>query len=178
MIRRGPMRAPIWMAFGVVVLVAARQGAAQEACCFADGTCQDLSVTACGTMGGENPGLPSCSTVPGVCIGCCQTSEPPACQENVTFVACNNNPNLVHYGSPAMCSSDGECVTANTPTVTPTGTPTATPTVTDTPTVTPTGTPGVAPAPSLGPNGLVLLVAVLVGVGFIGHRALRRRASF
>ena len=172
------MRASTWTALAVVVLLAARQGAAQEACCFADGSCQDLSVSNCDAMGGKNPGLPTCTTVLGVCIGCCQTNEPAACTENVTFVACSNNPSTVHYGSPAMCSSDGECVTADTPTVTPTATPTATPTITQTPTITPTRTPGVAPAPSLGPNGLVLLVAVLVGVGFLGHRALRRRTSF
>jgi len=166
------------MALAVVVVVAARQGAAQEACCLANGSCQDLSLSDCNAMGGKQPGLPTCTQILGVCIGCCQTSEPAACTENVTFVACSNNPNQVHYGSPAMCNSDGICVTADTPTVTPTATPTATPTITDTPTVTPTGTPGVAPAPSLGPNGLVLLVAVLVGVGFIGHRALRRRGSF
>src|SRR5262245_47944632 len=111
------MRARIGMALAVVVLLAARQSAAQEACCFTDGSCQDVSAADCEAMGGKTLGLPMCSTVPGACIGCCQTENPPACAVNVTYIACTNNPNIVHYGSPAMCSADGECVTANTPTV-------------------------------------------------------------
>jgi hypothetical protein len=170
------MRAPICIASVAAILVlAASEGAAQNSCCLPNGTCQNLTAAQCQAAGGLSPSLNTCEqNVPGFCIGCCRSGEPVMCEDNITFVACQNRPSVVQYGSPAVCSAAGDCV-APSPSSTPTTTPTVTPSLT--PTITPTRTPGIAEAPTLDRHGIVGLTVVLTAIGLLGLRALRRRAS-
>ena len=132
------MRVLMWMAVIVAILTAAHTSSAgisgPRACCFADGSCQVLEEMDCEDAGGQPPGFDFCSD-PVPCVGCCQTDDPPSCEDHVPFVDCIARPNLEHYGSPAVCGSDLQCVTA--PTYTATSTATSTVTVTSTPTNTP-----------------------------------------
>jgi len=120
----------------VAMLAAARAswagGPTTRACCFANGSCQVLSDPDCTTAGGVAPGAPTCSD-PGPCVGCCVSGNPETCEDHVTFVDCRTRPNLVQYGSPAVCGTEEGCVTIATFTATQTATVTSTPTNTPVP---------------------------------------------